>query len=291
MTMNRIACAVLLAASLGHAGVPYAQAIFEPESVEFHPRLDRYLISNRGAGLIQTLDSEGGLDTLVNAGSGLGSIELVSGVVIAVIGSQIDGYDVDTGLPVFENISVQGDVVGGLAWDGRNAVYLGNSQNQIHRIDITDIAKPFISATYEMGSFKPSGVAYDRVNNRLLIGTWQQNAPILSLNLDGSKPEPVVLINTSLGFIDGVALDCNGALIVGAHTSCPASGGCLLRFQPPFGSGSVPETIGQDLANPGDIDFAGPRGEVAVPEITGERITFFPLPDCEPSLLFGDFER
>jgi hypothetical protein len=287
MTMNRGVCAVLLIAGLGHADVPCAQPIFQPESVDFHPRLDRYLVSNRGAGTIQTLDNEGGLDILVDIGSGLGSIELVSGVVIAVVGTGIEGYDVDTGQPVFENVSVQGS---GLAWDGGSAVYVG-SQNQIHRIDITDITKPFISATYGLGSFIPSGVAYDRINDRLLIGTWRQNAPILSVPLDGPNPEPFVLINTSVGFIDGVALDCNGALIVSAHSNCPVSGGCLLRFHPPFGPGSVPETIGQALGNPGDIDFAGPRGEVAVPEITGERITFVPIPECEASLLFGDFER
>ena len=111
----------------------------------------------------------------------------------------------------------------------------------------------------------------------------------MSLDLTpGATPSP--LINTTLGNIDGIALDCHGAIVVAAWSSCGASGGCLRRFDPPFSLTSTAQVLVNTLSSPADIDYDWVSGDIGVPQ-AGNNTVSFHASGCEPALFASDFER
>lgn len=271
-----------------------AQTYSSPESVEYHPRLDRHLVANTNAGNILVRAADGGLSVFTAAPTSPYGIELVAGVLWVLDSGHLKGYDIDSAEPVADVAIPGASFLNGIASNGVDRLWISDfTAKRIHPVDISDPAAP-VPGTSVATVPTPNGLVHDRANERLLIATWGSNARIQSLDLTTPGATPVDLIQTTLGNFDGIALDCNGSIVVSAWSACGTSGspaGCLRRFDPPFSLSSPPVVLANNLGNPADIDFALPEGHVAVPETSTNRVSLVDTPGCTGSLFYADFER
>lgn len=269
-----------------------AQVYQGPESVEYHARLDRHLVSNTSGGNILARAADGTLSLFSSVPGSPYGLELLGGIVYVADSGRVDGYDVDSGERLIQIPIPGASFLNGLTSNGVDTLYVSDfSAKRLSIIDLGDPGQPVVSAPISTGSRTPNGLAYDRDNERLLIATWGTNAAILSLDLTTPAATPTPLVQTSLSNLDGITLGCGGQVVVSAWGACGAAGGCLRAFQPPLTTGSTPIVVVNGLSSPADIDHARALGTVGVPESSGNRVTLVPLPDCESSIFFNDFER
>ena len=271
------------------SAVAAAQSLSGPESIEYHARLDRTLISNIYNGDIQVRDASGTLSLFTSAPTAPYGIELLAGTLYVVDSGHVLGYDIDSAAAVMDLPLGGAGFLNGITSNGVDTLYVSDfSARSIYSIDVSDSGMPIASAPVSTGTETPNGLAYDGPGNRLLIATWGSSAKILSLDLSpGATPAP--LIETTLDNLDGISLDCHGAIIVSAWGGC-TSGGCLRRFSPPFQLNSPAEAIVDDLSNPADIDYDWVSADIAVPESGNDSVSFHPS-GCEPAMFASDFER
>lgn len=289
----KIRC-VLGAVLVSLATTAFGQTYNNPESVEYHPRLDRHLVGNSaGGGTILARAADGTLSVFTADPASPYGIELLAGTLFVLDSGQLKGYDIDTAAPVVSFPVVGAAFLNGITSNGVDTLYVSDfSARRIHTINVANLAAPVLGTPVVVGP-QPNGLVFDRDNNRLLIATWGSNAKVLSLDLAIPGATPTELINTTLTSFDGIALDCNGSIVVSAWNACGASGsptGCLRRFDAPFTLGSTPQVLANNLGNPADIDYTKASGQIAVPESSFARVTLVDTA-CEGSLFGGDFER
>ena len=287
--MSRLSHKWVLAVGLLAPLLAAGQTLSGPESVEFHPRLGRSLISSTDNGTIVARAEDGTLSLFTAAPSAPYGIELLAGTLFVLDSGRVKGYDIDSAVEVM-NLALSGaSFLNGISSNGVDTLYVSDfSAKTIRSIDVSNLAVPVPATPISTGSSVPNGVVYDRIGNRLLIATWGSNAKILALDLvPGATPVP--LINTTLANIDGITLDCRGAIIVAAWSGC-TSGGCLRRFDPPFTLGSPAQGIVDGLSAPADIDFDPASARIGVPQSGNDTVSLH-ASTCESALFYGDFER
>lgn len=284
--MKRVLAALLACAAVG----AQAQSLSGPESVEFHPRTGRLLISNTSGGNIIARSSTGVLSEFSADPDSPYGIELLGGVLYVLDSGFLRGYDIDSAQRVVNLAIANASFLNGITSDGVSKLYISDfssSPKKIVVVDVANIAAPAQSVLTTLTP-TPNGLVHDRANQRLLIATWG-TARVLSYDLVAGGT-PTTLINvTGYSNIDGIALDCNGAIHI-APWSCPGGGGCLRRFDPPFTLTSTPIAEGAALSAPADIDFGQRTGEIAIPESSANRVAFVQT-SCPGSIFADGFER
>lgn len=270
--------------------VGMGQTLSNPESVEFHARLNRTLISNTNNGTIVARDANGTLSLFSSAPISPYGIELLAGTLFVLDSGSVKGYDIDSAVEVMNLPLTGASFLNGITSNGIDTLFVSDfSAKNLYIIDVANLAAPSQGAPISTGTSTPNGLVFDRIGQRVLVATWGSNAKILSLDLTPGAT-PGTLINTSLGNIDGIALDCNGAIVVAAWNSCGTSGGCLRRFDPPFTSTSTAQVVTDGLSNPADIDYDWVSGNIGVPQ-AGNNTVSFHASGCEPAVFASDFER
>ncbi len=282
--MKTILTGLLLACA---ASSLHAQVLSSPESVEFHPRSGRLLVSNTAGGNVLWRAPDGTLSVFTAAPNSPYGIEFLRGVVYVLDSGFLRGYDVDTAASVLNLAITNASFLNGITSDGQNTLYITDfSAKRLLKVDVSDLANP-VQTPLQTLTPTPNGVVYDKANNRLLIATWG-TARVLSYDI-AANTAPTTLINvTGYSNIDGIGLDCNGFIHVAAW-SCPGGGGCLRRFEPPFSLTSTPIAEGPALSNPADIDFGDRSGEIAIPEVSANRVSL--VQACAAALFTDNFER
>ncbi len=288
--MKRTSLAALAAITALLAPAAGAQMYNGPESVEYHLRLDRHLVSNKDGGNIIARAADGTLSEFTAAPTSPYGIELLAGTLFVLDSGKLKGYDIDSAAPVLDFAISGASFLNGITSNGVDTIYISDfSAKRIHSVNVANLAAP-VQGTPVVVVPTPNGLVFDAAANRLLIATWGSNAKVLSLDLGTPGATPVDLINTSLGNIDGITLDCNGAIVVAAWSACGASGGCLRRFDRPFTLTSPAIVVANTLSSPADIDYNRLSGTIGVPESAANRVTLVPS-GCGGSLFIGDFER
>lgn len=276
-------------ASLLFSSLAGAQSLSGPESIEYHARLNRTLISNTSNGTIVARAANGALSVFSSGPSSPYGIELLAGTLFVLDSGHVKGYDIDTAAAVMDLTIAGAGFLNGITSNGVDTLYVTDfSLKTIRPINVSNLAAPVAGAAVSTGSATPNGVVYDRAGNRLIIATWGSNAKILGLDLTPGAT-PAALINTALSNIDGITLDCHGAIIVAAWSGC-STGGCLRRFAPPFNLASSAQVIVDGLSNPADIDYDWVSATIAVPQSGNDTVSFH-ASGCEPALFASDFER
>lgn len=278
---------MLLCSATGASAV--AQTYSSPESVEYHPRLDRYLIGNTLSGKVLQRAADGTLHDFIDGLQAPYGIELLGGTLFVLDEGNVKGFDIDSASQVMD-LAIDGALfLNGIASDGNHLLTVSDfSRRTLHRIDIADLAAPVVGAPIPTGAATPNGLVYDGAGARVLIATWGGNADILSLADDADAP--AVLIETALGNLDGIALDCNGAIVAAAWSGCGKPGGCLARFDRPFAIDTPATVFAAGLTSPADIDYNRRSGDIAVPEASANRVSLI-ASGCEPAVFLDDFER
>ena len=287
--MNAACVREIFFTALLFPSVVCAQSLSGPESIEYHARLNRTLISNTDSGTILARSANGALTQFTSAPTSPYGIELLAGTLFVLDSGHVKGYDIDTAAVVMDLAIAGAGFLNGITSNGVDTLYVSDfNVKTIRSINVSNLGAPVASAAISTGSSTPNGVAYDRSGNRLLIATWGSNAKVLSLDLTpGATPAP--LINTALNNIDGITLDCHGAIIVAAWSGCSA-GGCLRRFDRPFNLASSAQVIVDGLSNPADIDYDWVSADIAVPQSGNDTLSFH-ASGCEAAIFASDFER
>jgi len=289
--MKLIMTRLLASLALLVPAVGLAQMYAGPESVEYHPRLNRHLVSNTSGGAILARAADGTLSVFTDDPAASYGIELLAGTLFVLDSGHVKGFDIDSAAPVMDLALTGAAFLNGITSNGVDTLYVSDfSGKKIYTVHVGDLAAPTQDTPVSTGTATPNGMVYDRVANRLLIATWGANAKVLSLDLVMPGATPVALINTTLGNIDGIALDCTGAIVVAPWSGCGVGGGCLRRFDPPFTLTSPPLVVTNALSNPADIDYNVVSGQIAVPESGANRVTLVDT-TCPGSLFYSDFER
>ncbi|MBP6330437.1 MAG: hypothetical protein KA357_11510, partial [Dokdonella sp.] len=246
--------------------------------------------SNTNGGNILARASDGSLSVFTSAPGNPYGIELLAGTLFVLDSGFIRGYDIDSAVQVM-NLQMPGaGFLNGITSNGIDTLYVTDFTNQtITEVDVGDLENPAIGTPVSTNSSTPNGVVFDRAQNRLLIATWGGSAKVLSLD-PVTSTTPAILIQTTLSNIDGIALDCNGAIHVAAWSSCGASGGCLRRFDPPFTLNSPAQVVANGLSSPADIDYGRNTGDVAVPQFGNNTVSFHAT-GCEAAIFSSDYER
>ena len=241
-----------------------------PESVEYDPVGDRYFVSCTGNNSIKQRAQDG---TVTNFVTGISEapygIELKGDTLFACVGGNVKGYLTSTGAEVFD-IDLSGAFLNGLASDGHFLYATDFNDYTILKVDVeTGTFNTLIPSTAQ----KPNGIVYDPVLDKLWVAFWGSNARIRSY--DRNTGVELSTFTTSLSNIDGIALDCNGNILVASWS--PAR---ITRFEPTF-TEAAETVISTGLNNPADIDVDVQHGVVCIPNAGSNTVILPVLPGCE----------
>ncbi|UCC78527.1 MAG: T9SS type A sorting domain-containing protein [Candidatus Zixiibacteriota bacterium] len=252
----------------------FSQNLFNgPESVAFDSLYNRYLVSNYNDGSIVQVDTNGnqsyfitGLDHCLG-NTIKGNTLYVSVIDSMLLFSSVIGIDLATAqivsniyIPCFEHLD-------GQTADTSGFLYAADTWGGIFKINpVTDEYSIFASGVLIPGL---QDIIFDPENNRLLAVSFYQDAPIQGIDLSDSSVYTVV--NTSLGYFDGITRDQFGNTYVATHSSF----GRIYRYDPEFALG--PEFISSGHEGPAGIDYNQRDNILAVPNFYGNTVDFIPI--------------
>ncbi len=240
-----------------------AQVYSGPESVEFDSVNNRWLISNTSSHQVLARDSTGVLSVFVTGiGSGPYGIEIAGNTLFCCSGTSIKGYDLTTGISVF-NLNVGASFLNGLTHDNSgNLITTDFTAKTIHKISIANQTDTIIATGLPQS---PNGIIFDDANNRCVFVNWGSNAPIKAINL--STFAVTTIIATTLSNCDGVARDGQGRYYVSNWGNQS-----VVRYDSDFVA--PPTTVGTGLSSPADIFYDVTHDILAIPNSGNNTVTF-----------------
>ena len=249
-----------LAALAGHA-----QTFSAPESVAYDGARHRWLVSQNGVNRIDAYrPGAGGLTTFATGlSSGPHGLEVLGDTLYACDGGHVRGFALASGAAVFD-VNLGGSFLNGLTTDGTRYLFATDfSARRIYRVDARTGAFNLLTTTVRI----PNGIAYDGANNRLVLVTWGNNAPVQAISLADSTVS--TLRTTSLSNCDGITRDPAGNWYVTAWGT-----NALHRFDSAFAA--PPVQVRSGLSNPADIEANAAGDSIAIPNAGGaNNVVFF----------------
>ncbi len=245
-----------------------------PESVEFDPTGDRYLVSCTGNSTIKQRDQNGTVTDFVN---GLPNapygLEIKGDTLFANVGGAVMGFLLSTAEQVF-NLNVGGSFLNGLATDGHFLYSSDFSTKKIYKVDPD--AGTFTTLVANTTQ-TPNGLVYDASLGRLWLACWGSGARIKSYDR-GSGAE-LSSFTTALANIDGITLDCQGRLLVASW-----SPNQITRFENTF-TQPAEVLMGTGLNHPADIDFDAVSNRICIPNAGSNTVVLVEVAGCSTSML------
>jgi len=243
-----------------------AQSLTSPESVEYDPAYDRYLVSNSSDGTIVARDQAGVITSFVTGiPSGPYGLEILDNTVYACAGGRVRGFDLATGIQV-SNVNCGGSFLNGITTDGTFIYATDFGNNTIFKIDV--VAGTSTTLVANTGS-TPNGIVHDPDTDLLWVAFWGANAPVKAYELDGT---PGQTFATTLTNIDGITRDCFGNLYLASWTP-----DAITRLEIATGTQS---NMGWTVANPADIDFDAVNSLICIPNTSTSTVTLETVDDC-----------
>ena len=258
---------------MGFAIIAGASAQYDgPESVEYDPVGDRYLVSNTLNGLIVQRDQGGSVTGFADVGTPTYGLELLNGVLYACSAGHVKGYATDNAELVFD-LNLNGQFLNGITTDGEFLYVTAFTGAKVYKVDVD---APSFSVLVANTNGTPNGIVWDPVAERLVVVFWGSNAPIKAYDRETGAAQTLVA-NTGLSNIDGVTIDCLGNFLVSSWT--PAR---ITRFAPSFTEAGVNLGI-TGLNSPADIDFDTVNHRVCIPNGPTDEVVLAEI-DCSTGL-------
>jgi sugar lactone lactonase YvrE len=255
---------------------------FEGESVTYDPDGNRFFSGSDNTSIVQRAAN----GEVSYFGSGLNAdygMEVMNGVLYAVSGSRVYGYDLITEMEVTAANVPGSQFLNGLGSDpATNRVWVSDfSAGRIIEIDFSDFASPVVNTVVANTQGTPNGVWFDAQNNRLLYTLWGANASIKEVDIANAYAVSTAQ-TTNLGNIDGIDENNQGELYISSWSPVRIS-----KFSSDL---SMIETItAPGISNPADIEYALEIDTLAIPNGNGE-VSFigFNVVGLEESVESGD---
>lgn len=121
----------------------------------------------------------------------------------------------------------------------------------------------------------PNGIIYDRLNNRLIICYFREQARIDAVSLIDTVR--TILVEKDLVNLDGITVDESGNYYIsswgyGSFTTGFNEGGSIYKFDNRFTN--VPDTIITGLNGPADIYYSRETGKLVIPLFLDDQVKF-----------------
>ena len=263
-----------------------AQSLSSPESIEFDPVRDRYLVSNRGNGEILARSSSAVLSTFSTDPNSPAGIEILGNTLFVADGGRVRGYDLDSAQVVMTQVIPNASFLNGITSNGVDSIWVTDfSTRKLHQINVANLAAPVLTTLVDPTPNQPNGVLWDGRNNRLLVLSWGTNAGIYQYTFSNANYS--LLLPTTAGNFDGLAFDCDGNLYLSSWS--PAA---RIKFvaAPLSASSVLSDFVSSGLSNPADITYNRISHQIAVPNAGNSTLSFQPVANCAGVLFRNRFE-
>jgi hypothetical protein len=245
-----LACIIVF---IGLTSGSEAQSFSGPESVEYDPINNRYIVSNTSSGNLQSV-IPGNSPTLftANVSSPYGLVVVDSTVYVNDNGKVL-GFNLVSGLQTFTS-NVNGSFLNGICADTSGHLYTTDfSAKRIYKVNIADGSfNVFVNATTKT----PNGILFDAANNRLIYCTWGSGVQIKAVSLVDSSQ--TVLKTTTLSNDDGIAMDGQGRIYISVW-------GTQSIYMLDSAFVNAPVQVITGLNNPADICYNQSNDTLGVP--------------------------
>jgi len=191
-----------------------------PESIAFDPDHDRYLVSNWRNGAIVQIALDQTTQTPYHQFSYqvLGNC-IADGVFYTSRSASPGGvaaFDLSADTLLW-NITISGSFqVDGMTADTSGFLYVVHmNPDRLYRINLSDLSYSTFASTGLPGTAQ--AVAFDEVNNRLIVVGYAVNSPIVAVSLPSGTLSD--LVPFSPGGFDGVTIDNNGTIYASVYNA------------------------------------------------------------------------
>jgi len=241
----------------------YAQSFSGPESVEYDPINNRYIVSNTTSSNLQSV-IPGNAPTLFAAGvaSPYGLVVVDSTVYVNTSGD-VKGYNLVTGLQTF-TANVNGTFLNGICADTSGHLYTTDfNAKKIYKVNISDGSSwVYVNATTKT----PNGILFDAANNRLVYCTWGTGVQIKAVSLVDSSQ--TILKTTTLSNDDGIAMDGQGRFYISVW-------GTQSIYMLDSAFANAPSQVITGLSSPADICYNLNNDTLGVPNSGNNTVNFY----------------
>jgi len=156
--------------------------------------------------------------------------------------------------------------------DGAGYLYVTDAGQKIYKLNIDEGTISVILS----GVVLPNGILYDSIYNRLIYCTFVDNAPIKSINLDGTYDS--ILVSTPYANLDGLTEDNDGNIYVSSWGS-----NAVYRYDREFAE--QPVLIADNLAGPADIFFDRIHNILIIPNFKVAQVIFMDMDSDDDNVL------
>ena len=237
----------------------------EPESIAFNAQSGCFLISNAGSGQILSQDDRGNLTVFASGLDSPRGIKAVDGSLWVADGNSLKALDLKTGSPQ-ARVPVTGAIMlNDIESDTNGRLFV--THTKAHRIFVHD---PAAGKTESLSSpllKAPNGIVFDASGNRMLVVSFAQRSPLLSLDLATGTFS--VLKTTSHDDLDGIVIDSQGWIYYSSW-----GGKAIYKLSP---DGAEATLWRADLRSPAEIYYHQGSNEILVPLFEQNEIRRFPL--------------
>lgn len=234
-----------------------------PESIDFDPINNRYLIANSSNGKIMQRSSNGTISQFVGGISpNPYGIEVVGNTVYACCGGKVLGFDLTTGLQVF-SVNLGATFLNGITHDNSGNLFVTDfSAKKIYRIKI---ATQTFNLFAQNLTQSPNGIIFDEPSNSLVFVNWGSAAKIKRCSLADSSV--ITILTTSYTNIDGIARKANGDFYISTWGT-----NSVYKYNNDFTA--TPTLIVNGLSSPADIFYNDVTDTLAIPNSGNNTLTF-----------------
>ena len=232
-----------------------AQLLSLPESVEYDPYHNRYLVSNWGNGNIFEIDSTGTQSIWLNnvqCFAGLHRIDSILYVACREYG--VKGFNLFTGENVL-NVNIPGTTnINDITADNSGNLYVSYPEgNVVYKVNIAS-EQFWVFADNDLDF--PNGMYFEEENNRLLLVSFRMNSTIQQISLADSTVS--LITDPGLHNLDGITRDNDGDYYVSSWYT-----NSVYKFDATFEN--PPEVFSTHYGDPTDIFFDKINNLLAVP--------------------------
>lgn len=239
----------------------------QPESVEYDPFNDRYLVSNWGSGDIVQIDSLGNRSVWLDNVQGFAGLHRKDTILYVTCREYgVKGFDLMTGENVLD-INIEGSTnINDITSDNSGNLYVSYpTGNVIYKINIAS-GQWWIFAENSLSV--PNGLYFDEENNRLILVSYRTNTPIQQVSLIDSTVS--LITYPGLHNLDGITRDSNGNYYVSSWYS-----NSVYRLDEDFSE--PPEVFSTHPDDPADIFCDNVNDLLAIPLFFSHDVVFVPV--------------
>jgi DNA-binding beta-propeller fold protein YncE len=235
-----------------------------PEHIAYDHVNQRYLVTNYGNGTVVSIDQNGTQQVILSGLNNCMGIHIQDTILMISYGKKIRFLDLNS-LRQYREVTLNTSTwLDGMITDNQHNVYVVENGGKIFRVNL-DTYESTTIVTQGIPLY-PQDLAFDAVNNRLIVVSWDVNSPIKSVNLADNSV--TTLQNTQLGNFDGVVRDSLGNLYV----SCHRNGGKVYRIDGSFQQ--PPVVLSTGLLTPAGLCLNDFDNVLAVPNFDGNSISY-----------------